>query len=76
MRRGAQDGGEVAADAAARPAAEDDDAADAHAREPACPPAGSVAGTLQNTSCAASRRLDQPASSEGADGLGDGGRTG
>ena len=33
---------------------------------------GSVAGTLQKTSCAASRRLDQPASSEGVGGLGDG----
>ena len=40
------------------------------------PTSGLVAGTLQKTSCAASRRFDQPASSEGADGLGDGDGTG
>ena len=36
------------------------------------PASGSGAGTLQKQSCAASRRLDHEASSEGALGLGDG----
>ena len=35
------------------------------------PADGFVAGTLQKTSCAASRRSDHPASSEGAGGLGE-----
>ena len=35
------------------------------------PASGSVAGTLQKTSWAASRRFDQPASSDGAGGLGE-----
>jgi hypothetical protein len=35
------------------------------------PADGFVAGTLQKTSCAASRRADQPASSDGAGGLGE-----
>ncbi len=35
------------------------------------PASGLVAGTLQKTSCAASRRFDQPASSDEAAGLGD-----
>ena len=35
------------------------------------PADGFVAGTLQKTSCAASRRFDHPASSEDAGGLGE-----
>ena len=35
------------------------------------PASGFVAGTLQKTSCAARRRLDQPASSDAAGGLGE-----